>query len=72
MVVAFNIISIKLWGVAMARGVGGKREPRKRGKEKKKAGKERERSLQIQWEVVVFARDKAKELNHIVSEVVCY
>lgn len=48
MVVAFNIISIKLWGVAMARGVGGKREPRKRGKEKKKAGKERERSLQIQ------------------------
>lgn len=47
MVVAFNIISIKLWGVAMARGVGGKREPRKRGKEKK-AGKERERSLQIQ------------------------
>lgn len=45
MVVAFNIISIKLWGVAMARGVGGKREPRKRGKEKKKqAKKEREAS----------------------------
>lgn len=42
MVVAFNIISIKLWGVAMARDVGGKREPRKR-EEKKNTGKERER-----------------------------
>lgn len=43
MVVAFNIISIKLWGVAMARGVGRKREPRKRGKEKKSRQRKREK-----------------------------
>lgn len=71
----FYVVRLKPWGAEMARGVGGMREPQRRQKKNNNNMRRKRASVrnpQIYREVVVFAQDKAKELNHIVSEEVCY